>query len=61
MYVCLCNGITSYVVAEVVAQGASTTKEIAKACGAGSECGRCRRTLRAMLTASTGNRNGAQT
>jgi bacterioferritin-associated ferredoxin len=58
MYVCLCNGITSQVVAEAVAQGASTTNEIAKSCGAGTECGRCRRTLRAMLTAATGSRSG---
>ena len=51
MFVCLCNGVTSHVVNDVVAAGASTSKEIADACGAGSECGRCRRTLRAILAA----------
>jgi bacterioferritin-associated ferredoxin len=51
MFVCLCNGVTSHVVNEVVAAGAATSKEIAEACGAGSECGRCRRTLRAILAA----------
>jgi bacterioferritin-associated ferredoxin len=51
MFVCLCTGVTSHVVDEVVANGASTSKEIAAACGAGSECGRCRRTLRAILAA----------
>jgi bacterioferritin-associated ferredoxin len=61
MFVCLCSGITSQTVAEAIAHGASTTKEIARACGAGAECGRCRRTLRAILSASSGNRNGVRT
>jgi bacterioferritin-associated ferredoxin len=49
MFVCLCTGVTSQVVAEVVAQGASTSKEVAKACGAGADCGRCRLTVRRMI------------
>jgi bacterioferritin-associated ferredoxin len=52
MYVCLCVGATTHTVSEVVAQGASTSKEIAAACGAGGDCGRCRRTLRAILAAA---------
>jgi bacterioferritin-associated ferredoxin len=44
-------GITSNVVDEVVANGATTSKQIAEACGAGGDCGRCRRTLRAMIAA----------
>src|ERR1700757_435591 len=36
MYVCLCKGVTSQTVSEVAAQGALTTKKVAKACGAGS-------------------------
>ncbi|KUI36998.1 (2Fe-2S)-binding protein [Mycobacterium sp. IS-1496] len=51
MFVCLCMGVTSHVVNDVIAAGASTSKEIAEACGAGSECGRCRRTLRAIIEA----------
>ncbi|MGC2565907.1 MAG: (2Fe-2S)-binding protein, partial [Mycobacterium sp.] len=42
MFVCLCNGITNQAVAEAIASGASTTNQIAAACGAGAECGRCR-------------------
>jgi bacterioferritin-associated ferredoxin len=49
MFVCLCNGITSQVVADAIANGASTTNQIATACGAGADCGRCRRTLRSLL------------
>jgi bacterioferritin-associated ferredoxin len=51
MFVCLCHGVTSHVVSEVVESGARTSKQVAEACGAGSDCGRCRRTLRAMIEA----------
>ncbi|MDT5018788.1 MAG: bacterioferritin-associated ferredoxin [Mycobacterium sp.] len=49
MFVCLCVGVTSHDVNEVVANGATTSKQIAEACGAGGDCGRCRRTLRAII------------
>ncbi|MBB3750729.1 bacterioferritin-associated ferredoxin [Mycolicibacterium sp. BK634] len=52
MFVCLCNGVTSQVVAEAVEAGATTTKQVAGACGAGAECGRCRRTVRAIIEAA---------
>jgi bacterioferritin-associated ferredoxin len=51
MYVCLCQGVTSHVVEQVVADGARTSKEVANACGAGMDCGRCRRTVRAIIEA----------
>jgi bacterioferritin-associated ferredoxin len=56
MFVCLCNGVTSQMVADAVAAGASTTKDVAQACGAGVDCGRCRRTVRAIITSSTSDR-----
>ena len=49
MFVCLCVGVTNQTVAAAVAAGASTSKQVADACGAGSECGRCRRTVRAII------------
>ncbi|WP_028463025.1 bacterioferritin-associated ferredoxin [Nocardia sp. 348MFTsu5.1] len=49
MYVCLCHGVTSHVVEQAVADGARTSKEVANACGAGSDCGRCRGTVRAII------------
>jgi bacterioferritin-associated ferredoxin len=52
MFVCLCTGVTSQVVTDLVASGASTSRQIADACGAGSDCGRCRRTVRAIIAAS---------
>jgi bacterioferritin-associated ferredoxin len=56
MFVCLCNGVTSQTVAEAVAAGASTTKDVAQACGAGADCGRCRRTVQALLRSSAPDR-----
>ncbi|AKS34129.1 bacterioferritin-associated ferredoxin [Mycolicibacterium goodii] len=60
MFVCLCTGTTSHVVNEVVAGGARTSKEVADVCGAGGDCGRCRRTIRAIIAAH-GNSNGNST
>jgi bacterioferritin-associated ferredoxin len=42
-------GVTSHDVDKAVANGACTSKQITEACGAGSDCGRCRRTLRAII------------
>jgi bacterioferritin-associated ferredoxin len=61
MFVCLCNGITSQVVADAIAGGASTTNQIAAACGAGADCGPCRRTLRLLLGAPNGDRGVVHT
>ena len=52
MYVCLCHGVTSHTVTEAVAAGAATSKQVAAACLAGAECGRCRRTVRAIIEAT---------
>jgi len=49
MYVCLCAGATSATVTEAVARGACTSKQVAESCGAGGDCGRCRRTVRAII------------
>lgn len=56
MYVCLCHGITSHAVAEAVACGAHTSREVATACGAGSDCGRCKRTVRAIIAEESAGR-----
>lgn len=51
MYVCLCRGVTNRAVADAVADGASTCNAVAALCGAGLDCGRCRRTVRAIIEA----------
>lgn len=53
MYVCLCVGATSQTICDAVARGACTSKQIAAECGAGADCGRCRRTLRAIVAAES--------
>ncbi|QEM46820.1 (2Fe-2S)-binding protein [Mycolicibacterium grossiae] len=58
MYVCLCAGVTNRAVAEAVAAGARTSAQVAAACGAGAECGRCRRTVRALIDAAATPRPG---
>ncbi|MEZ0050048.1 bacterioferritin-associated ferredoxin [Mycobacterium sp. MAA66] len=52
MYVCLCTGVTSQTVTDVVAGGATTSKEVAAKCGAGLDCGRCRFTVRSIIEAA---------
>jgi bacterioferritin-associated ferredoxin len=47
-------------VADVIAKGASTTKKVAEACGAGAECGRCRHTVRAIIASSRTEREVRQ-
>lgn len=49
MYVCLCVGVTNEAVARAVAAGAHTCGAVAEMCGAGAECGRCRRTIRSII------------
>ncbi|MBV8786566.1 MAG: (2Fe-2S)-binding protein [Mycobacterium sp.] len=59
MFVCLCNGVTSQTVCAAVDAGATTTNEVAHACGAGADCGRCRRTVQAILRSSDEDRTPA--
>jgi bacterioferritin-associated ferredoxin len=49
MFVCLCLGVTNQDVTTAVENGAWTSKQVASACGAGSDCGRCRRNVRAVI------------
>ncbi|MCB0924120.1 MAG: (2Fe-2S)-binding protein [Mycobacterium sp.] len=53
MYVCLCTGTTSKAVIEAVAGGATTPRQVATACGAGIDCGRCCRNLKAIIEAAS--------
>jgi bacterioferritin-associated ferredoxin len=53
MFVCLCLAVTNQAVRNAVQNGARTSQQVATACGAGSDCGRCRRTLRAIIDAAS--------
>ena len=52
MYVCLCAGATCKMVSEAIARGASTSKQVARACGAGLDCGRCLRNVKGIVDAA---------
>ncbi|WP_210085790.1 (2Fe-2S)-binding protein [Mycobacterium sp. OAE908] len=60
MYVCLCQGVTIEAVSKAVAAGAATCNQVSEACGAGSECGRCRRTVRAIIDSSSATASSGQ-
>ena len=51
MYVCLCTGATSQSVSDAVTAGAATCRQVTAACGAGRDCGRCLRSVRAIIAA----------
>lgn len=49
MIVCQCRGITDRKIKRLVRKGATTTREIAQATGAGTCCGGCRTEVRQVL------------
>jgi bacterioferritin-associated ferredoxin len=51
--VCLCRGVSEPDVRRVVVAGARTPKEVAAACGAGTDCGACRLTVAELVQRDT--------
>ncbi|MCH2185946.1 (2Fe-2S)-binding protein [Myxococcota bacterium] len=49
MMVCHCNGVSDRAIRQAVRNGASTRSEVARACGAGSRCGGCLRTVSELI------------
>lgn len=41
MYVCLCKGITDTQITDAVAGGATSLRQVRKALGVASQCGKC--------------------
>jgi bacterioferritin-associated ferredoxin len=52
MFVCLCLGVTAREVVTAVESGACTSNRVASTCGAGSDCGRCRPTVRSIIASA---------
>lgn len=50
MIVCLCANVTERQLAETIAAGATTVKEIGRRCGAGTGCGACKPLIRECLS-----------
>jgi bacterioferritin-associated ferredoxin len=57
MYICICRVVSSATVREVIAGGARTVRQVADACGAGTDCGRCTAHVRALLEERHGPRS----
>jgi bacterioferritin-associated ferredoxin len=53
MWVCLCRGVSSGTIAEVVEGGARTVREVSQACGAATDCTKCTRTVRTLIARHT--------
>lgn len=49
MIVCLCHGVSDRKIREVAEDGAATVKEVGQRCGAGTDCGSCRRQIKDVL------------
>jgi bacterioferritin-associated ferredoxin len=49
MFVCSCRAVTDRTVDAAIASGASSVREVAERCGAGSRCGGCWPALQALL------------
>ncbi|MBB3167821.1 bacterioferritin-associated ferredoxin [Simiduia aestuariiviva] len=41
MYVCICKGITDSQITDAVAEGATNLRQVRKALGVASQCGKC--------------------
>lgn len=50
MIVCHCAGVTDRDIAQLVAEGAVTVREITQRCGAGRTCSPCRTHLEEILS-----------
>lgn len=49
MYVCMCHAVTEQRVREEIASGATTPRQVANGCKAGTDCGSCVRRIQALL------------
>ena len=49
MWICLCEAVTSSTIREAINRGAGTLQAVGEACGAGTSCGKCKRTILLLL------------
>lgn len=49
MIVCLCAGVPSSAIAELIERGARCPEDVTAACGAGADCGACLDSLADLL------------
>ncbi len=49
MYLCQCNGITKGTIEQLVDAGARSVADVERRCGAGNDCGNCRRAIHDLI------------
>jgi bacterioferritin-associated ferredoxin len=49
LFVCICRAVTVRVVTETIDAGATSLDAVEAACGAGGDCGTCRREIACIL------------
>jgi bacterioferritin-associated ferredoxin len=49
VYICLCRVVTRKVIEAAIEGGARTVEEVGRRSGAGTDCGKCRRTIIRLL------------
>ena len=50
MYICLCHAVSNVTIATAIDAGARTVEAVGESCGAGTVCGKCRKTIEIMLS-----------
>jgi bacterioferritin-associated ferredoxin len=52
MYVCLCTGLTNHDIRQAIASGASSVEEVTGRTGAGTHCGACVASVKALVASA---------
>lgn len=58
MIVCQCKAVSDSTVRSLVKNGATTVRQVAACCGAGTDCGSCIRTVEAIVRAERSESRG---
>ena len=49
MYICLCRVVTRATIEAAIQHGATSVEAVGRGCGAGTDCGKCQRSIVRML------------
>jgi bacterioferritin-associated ferredoxin len=49
MYICLCQVVTRATIEAAIQNGATTVEAVGQGCGAGTDCGKCQRSIMRLL------------
>jgi bacterioferritin-associated ferredoxin len=58
MWVCFCRSVNSNKIQSAIDDGAESLNAVSEACGAGTDCGGCKRTIQAMIKTTKRNQPG---